>query len=309
MQQHRSKLPYILIAIVLLGVLLGVILTIKTNKRVATNQAIQVVAGENFWGSLVSQLGGTKVHVISIISGSNLDPHEYESNTATARAFANADYVILNGAGYDSWGDKLLSANPSTHRRVLNVAAFLGKKPGDNPHFWYSPAYVNAVVGRMEQDLIAERPTDAPYFRQRLQTLDASLATYQNRITAIKQRFAGTKVAATENVFQYLADAAGLDLISPKPFIQAIAEGDNPPASSVATFQQQLKDGQAKLLVYNKQTVTPLTMHMKLLAEENKMPVIGMTETIQPSNATFQNWMNAELVNLENSLNSQISGK
>ena len=42
------------------------------------------------------------------MSDPNADPHEYESNTADAREFATANYVILNGAGYDSWGDKLL---------------------------------------------------------------------------------------------------------------------------------------------------------------------------------------------------------
>src|SRR5271169_788214 len=87
---------------------------------------IQVVAAENFWGSLVSQLGGSRISVVSVVSDPNADPHEYESNAGTARIFTTANYVILNGAGYDSWADKLLSAGTNTNRKVLNVADLLG---------------------------------------------------------------------------------------------------------------------------------------------------------------------------------------
>ena len=70
---------------------------------------IQVVAAENFWGSIAAQLGGTHVNVISIVTDPNADPHEFETNTADALDFAHANYVILNGAGYDTWGQKLLA--------------------------------------------------------------------------------------------------------------------------------------------------------------------------------------------------------
>lgn len=269
---------------------------------------IQVVAAENFWGSLVSQLGGSRVHVISVVSDPNADPHEYESNADTARAIANAQYVIENGAGYDSWADKLLSASSVPSRKVLNVADLLGKKEGDNPHFWYDPVYVDQVVAQMESDLIAVDPAGASYYQSQYAALQQSLAPYQNRILSIKQQFSGTKVAATEDIFAYLSDAAGLDLVSPPAFIQAVAEGNDPPAASVAEFQNQLKGGGITLLAYNQQTVTPITETMKKLAASESIPVIGITETIQPPDTSFQDWMNAELISLENALNAKALG-
>jgi len=274
-----------------------------------TVKPLQIVAGENFWGNLVSQIGGSHVQVLSVVSDPNADPHEYESNTSNARAFANADYVILNGAGYDSWGDKLLSAGSKPSRKVLNAADLLGKKEGDNPHFWYNPSYVNQVIEQMEQDLIALDPTNAAYYKENYQTLQSSLAEYQNRISSIKQQFGGTKVAATENIFAYLADAAGLNLVSPPEFTKAVAEGNDPPASSVVEFENQLKSGDIRVLVYNKQTVTPLTESVKKLAADQGIPVIGVTETIQPPNMSFQDWMNSELILLENALNSKAHGQ
>ncbi|HUD10670.1 MAG TPA: zinc ABC transporter substrate-binding protein [Candidatus Saccharimonadales bacterium] len=305
----RSKKPVIGLVVLVL-IVIG--LLVLTNKRPANNTAstkVQVVAAENFWGSLVSQLGGNRVHVTSIVSDPNADPHEYESNATDARAVATANYVILNGVGYDDWGNKLLSAQLNPQRKVLTIGTLVGKKEGDNPHLWYNPTYVNLAVVQMDKDLIALDPAGKTYYQLQLKQLQVSLAGYQNRIKSIKQRFGGTKVAATEDIFAYLANAAGLDLVSPEPFIQAVAEGNDPPTDSVVQFQQQLQSGQIKALVYNEQTVTPLTTSMKQLATDQNIPVVGVTETIQPPDTTFQEWMNAELINLENALNANKLGQ
>src|SRR5438552_16955919 len=95
---------------------------------------LQVIAGENFWGSIAAQLGGSHVVVTSIVTNPSTDPHEYESSATDARAFATADYVILNGAGYDNWGQKLLSANPSQNRKVFTVAELVNKRAGESPN-------------------------------------------------------------------------------------------------------------------------------------------------------------------------------
>src|ERR1700758_1263495 len=72
---------------------------------------VQVVAAENFWGSIAAQVGGSHVDVTSIIVDPNADPHAYEPTTQDARTVADAQYVIYNGVGYDPWMDKLLQAN------------------------------------------------------------------------------------------------------------------------------------------------------------------------------------------------------
>ena len=254
--------------------------------------------------------------MLSVVSDPNADPHEYESDATDARAVATANYIIENGAGYDSWMDKLVGAganspagNFASGRTTLNVANLLGKKDGDNPHFWYDPDYVNTVAAQMEKDLAAIDPAHASAYGANYTALQTSLATYQNRIASIKQQFSGTKVAATEDIFAYLANAAGLDLVSPPAFTQAVAEGNDPPASSVVAFENQLKAGGIAVLVYNEQTVTPLTDNMKKLAAEQNIPEVGVTETIQPPDMSFEDWMNAQLVALQNALNAKTLGQ
>jgi zinc/manganese transport system substrate-binding protein len=270
---------------------------------------MQVVAGENFWGSLISQLGGTHTQVLSIVSDPNADPHEYESNSANAQAIANANLVIVNGAGYDDWALKLISASNNPNQKVLNVADLLGKKQGDNPHFWYSPYYVNETVKAMFSDLVSIDPTNTAYYTQQYASLNSSLGQYNSRISEIRHQFAGTRVASTESIFEYLANATGLDLVSPPAFMEAVAEGNDPPAQSVVQFQQLIQNGNVSVLVYNAQTVTPLTQDIKAMAAAKGIPIVAVTETIQPPDVAFQDWMNAELISLQNALNAQALGQ
>jgi zinc/manganese transport system substrate-binding protein len=267
------------------------------------------VAGENFWGSIATQLGGSHVSVTSIVTDPNADPHEYESNTQDARLFAQANYVILNGAGYDAWGQKLLDANPVTGRKVLTVAQLLGKKEGDNPHFWYNPTYVEEVANQITKDYQALDPTDSAYFTQQRAAFESTLSEYHQRIAEIKAKFAGQKVGATESIFVYMANALGLNLISPPDFMDAVAEGNDPPASSVVTFEQQIRQKQITVLVYNVQTVTNITNTIKQLAAQQNIPIVGVSETIQPPDASFQEWQVAQLLVLQNALNANALGQ
>ena len=44
----------------------------------SASSSINIVAAENFYGNIVSQIGGSHVNVTSIISDPNVDPHTFE---------------------------------------------------------------------------------------------------------------------------------------------------------------------------------------------------------------------------------------
>ena len=86
--------------------------------------------------------------------------------------------------------------------------------------------------------------------------------------------------------------------------IQSVAEGNDPPASAVATFQSQISGNQIKVLVYNVQAATAVTTNLKTLATARHIPNVGVTETLQPGNLTFQDWQLKQLQGLEAALKS-----
>ena len=281
---------------------------------ISAASVIPVVAAENFWGSLISQLGGNQTSVLSIVTDPNADPHEYEANASDATAIANAQFVVVNGVGYDDWALQLIAASNNPHQLVLNVGNLVGVSVTGgivtgNPHMWYNPAYVNETVAAMYSALVSIRPSSAGYFQENYATLNVSLGELYGRANQIKAQFAGTEVASTESIFVYLANYTHLDLVSPPEFMQAIAEGNDPSAQSVVDFQCQLESGKVSVLVYNEQTVTPITSQMKLIAVEHNVSIVGVTETIQPSDVSFEVWMNSEYLQLQNALNAKALGQ
>jgi zinc/manganese transport system substrate-binding protein len=264
---------------------------------------VEVVAAENFWGSIATQVGGDHAHVTSVIVNPATDPHDYEPTPADAKGIAGAQYVIVNGAGYDAWAPKLLAANPVAGRVVLTAGDLIGKKEGDNPHMWYSPIYVERVVDKIASDLAAIDLGDASYFDERRAAYQGTgLKAYYDTINAIKTKYKGTPVGATESIFSYLATDTGLDLISPPDYLKAISEGTDPSPADKATVLKQINGKMIKVFVFNSQNSTPDVQAVIQQANAHAIPVMTVTETLAPANATFQAWQVKELRALQAAL-------
>jgi zinc/manganese transport system substrate-binding protein len=258
--------------------------------------AIQVVAAENFWGSIAAQLGGKRVHVVSVIANPATDPHSYEPTAADARTFAGAQLVIVNGIGYDPWAPKLIDANPVRGRVVLTVGDVVGIKPGGNPHRWYSPSNVRQVMAAIVRDYAKLDSKDAGYFRQEQIVFETrGLAQYDRLIATIKRRYQGVPVGASESVFAPLAQALGLKLVTPHSFLKAISEGTEPTAGDIATIDGQIAHRQIKAWVFNSQNSTPDVKRITDAAGKKGIPVTTITETLTPPSATFQDWQSRQL--------------
>ena len=273
------------------------------------SKVIQVVAAENFWGSIAAQLGGDRVHVDSIITNPETDPHDYEPTAADARTVTTAQYAIVNGIGYDAWADKLLSTNPGSGRTELKVGDLVGIKPGGNPHRWYSPDNVHQVIEQVTADYKKLDPADAGYFDQQKTTFETrTLAQYNQLISDIRSKYAGTPIGASESIVTPLAEGLGLTMATPESFLDAMSEGTDPTADDKATIDRQIRDKQIKVYVYNSQNSTPDVVSQVKLARSEGIPVATVTETLAPAGDTFQQWQVAQLQGIEAALH-QATGK
>jgi zinc/manganese transport system substrate-binding protein len=268
-----------------------------------SSDRLQVVAAENFWGSIAAQLGGDRVEVTSIITNPAADPHDYEPTSDDARTMAGAQIAIVNGIGYDTWAQKLLEANPTPGRVILNVGDLLGLKTGDNPHQWYSPRSVERVIAQITADYERADPGGRAYFERRQAAFESkSLARYKQLIHRIKTRYSGVPVGASESIFAPLAPALGLRLITPAGFLNAISEGTEPTPSEKATTDQQITGHQIKVWVYNSQNATPDVHRLNDEARAAGIPIATVTETLTPAGANFEAWQARELEGLRSAL-------
>jgi zinc/manganese transport system substrate-binding protein len=267
-----------------------------------SGRVVQVVAGENSWGSIASQLGGAHARVVSIITNPETDPHDYEPTAGDARTLATAQLVVENGVGYDPWVKKFLAAD-SSDPTVLSVGDLVRVPDGGNPHRWYNPTDVQAVVAELVRDLQQLDPADSSYFAaQQTRFNTTALADYNATIAAIKTKYAGAKVGASESIFEMLAPALDLDLITPSSFLKAISEGTDVSAADKQTIDRQIKNHEIEIYVYNSQNVTPDVQAQLALVKAQKIPYATITETLTPENASYQEWQTIQLRGIEAAL-------
>ncbi len=259
----------------------------------AQGTPIPVVAAENFYGDVVQQLGGAHVSVTSILSNPDQDPHLFEASPKTARDLHQAALVVYNGADYDPWMDKLLAASKNDRRVSIVAADLMGKKAGDNPHLWYDPQTMPAVAKKIVATLDRLDSAHKAEYDANLARFLASLAPIDEKVNALKAKYAGVAVTATEPVAGYLCDAAGLAMRNTR-FQLSVMNDTEPAASDIAAFEQDLRHKRVRVLIYNAQAVTKLTERMLGLAKQSNIPSVSVTET-QPAGKTYQQWMSTQV--------------
>ena len=266
-------------------------------------EPVRVVAAENVYGDIASQIGGSNVAVTSILSNPNQDPHEFEASASTARAIADAKLVVYNGADYDPWVARLLTTSSSQPREAIEVAQLVQKKSGDNPHLWYHPAAVDALAAALAAQLIRLDPAHREDYAGRLATFQSSMRELHDRIAALRKKHAGTPVTATEPLFDYMAEALGLEMRNGR-FQLAVMNGTEPSAAAIAAFEKDLRTRAVRVLLYNRPTGQALAERMRTIAGEVGVPVVAITET-EPTGQRYPHWMLSQLDALERALDRQ----
>jgi zinc/manganese transport system substrate-binding protein len=267
---------------------------------VAAAAPLPLVAAENVYGDVASQIGGPAVAVTSILHRPGQDPHLFEASASVARAVADAAITVSEGGGYDPWMASLLAASPRAGRRSIVVAGLMHSPAGSNPHLWYDPATMPVVAAALAQAMADLDPADAPRIAVRRQAFKDSLNALGAKIAALRARFAGAPVAATEPVFSPMAAALGLSMHE-APFQLAVMNGTEPAASAVARFEDDLRGRRVRALLVNTQVSDAAAGRLASLARQSGVPVVGVTETL-PEGQTYQSWMLGELGALEAAL-------
>ena len=302
----NKKIITILGVILILIIIGGAYELLHRSELVTSSSSkIQIVAAENFYGDVAKQLGGDHVSVVSILSDPNVDPHEYESNVSDAVSVSRANIVIENGLEYDTWMDKLLSASPNKNRIVLVEGKIASNPLPDNPHVWYGVNNMPAIAKSITDSLKKIDPADASTFDHNLSAFDNSLYPLTQKMSDIKAKYNGVPVGLTETIYLYQTGPMGLNVLTPLEFERAIAEGNDPSVADVKKANDQVASKQIKVLIYNAQTVTPITTNLQNEAKANNISVVPVTETM-PQNKTYQTWMMDQLNSLQKVLQQVV---
>jgi zinc/manganese transport system substrate-binding protein len=269
---------------------------------------INAIGAENEYANVLSQIGGRYVHVSSILNNPNTDPHTFEASPSVASEVSAATLIVQNGVGYDTFMNKIEAASPNANRKVIVVQNLLGL-PDDtpNPHLWYNPKTMPAAATAMAADLSALQPAHKAFFDANLAKFDASLTPWFNAIAQFKATYAGTPVAVTEPVADYMLQAMGMNILTPFVFQADIMNGVDPSPQDISLENGYFTGHKVKVFCYNQQVVDALTTSIRQTALKAGVPVVGVYETMPTPGYDYQSWMLAEIHAIEKAITSKIS--
>ena len=269
---------------------------------------ILAVGAENEYANVISQIGGRYVAVGAIESNPNTDPHTFEASPSIAHEVATARLIAQNGVGYDTYMNRIEAASPSSSRKIIDVQKLLGLPDSTpNPHLWYMPRTMPAVAQELVKDLSAIEPAHAAYFAANASRFDASLAPWYAALKTFAAKYPHTPVATTEPVGDYMLQAAGTVNLTPFTFQADIMNGVDPSPQDV-TLQNGLFSGhKVKVFLYNQQVTDSLTQTLLARAHQDRIPVVGVYETMPVPGYDYQSWMLAEVHALQKAVANGVS--
>lgn len=265
-------------------------------------QAVVVIAAaENSYAQIAKRLGGDNVIVEPLMPFPNQDPHLFSAGIKQAKALSNADIIIFNGAGYDTWVENLLIAKNNKHQRVIKVADLFPELASKNPHLWYAPGMIPLLASKLSEQLIAQDPKHKVEYENRLKLVLRDEALWQAQLKQFKAKNTGKAILMTEPVAALLTDELGLKTLVPE-FSQKMMNEATPSPQEYIEFQSAIKERKAKVLIVNQQMVSPEVDEMRGLAKKYNVPIVSVTET-QPLDQDYFSWMGRQLHAIDEALN------
>lgn len=252
----------------------------------AASDKLNVVTTLDFYGETAKAVLGDHGTVTSLVTSPNVDPHDFEATTKTAKIVSKADLVIYNGAGYDNWVKKL------NGKKYLSVADVMKVKEGQNEHLWYDPTTMEKLADRLATEFGKMQPKNKVAFKKNATKYKKTLAKLTQTLDKIKQNSNNQKVAVSEPVFDYSLKKMGYKIAN-SHFAKATEEGSDPSYSDIKKLQNDIKNKKIAFFVQNTQSDSSVIKNIVSLCKENNIPVVKVTETL-PKNKTYVTWLQSQ---------------
>jgi zinc/manganese transport system substrate-binding protein len=238
----------------LLALITSMFLLINT---VHAADKLAVVASFSILGNVVSQVGGDRVHVSTLV-GPDADAHVFQPSPNDAKAVARANLIVVNGLGFEGWIDRLIrNANYKGQIVVASQGVKARHLPGDDkdktdPHAWQDPTNVAIYVRNITDGLSRLDPAGATIYHanatrylQALMEVDVWAAKQFAQIPP-KKRI----VITSHDAFGYFGAHYDIRFLAP----QGISTESEASAMDVARLVRQIKLGRIRAVYMENMT-------------------------------------------------------
>lgn len=207
---------------------------------------IPVVASFSILGDIVSNVGGDRVAVQSLV-GPDQDPHVFEPAPADVAKVEHARLLVLNGLGLEGWMARLskssgykgmvLVASKGMHARTMPAEDGNGRET--DPHAWQDPTNVILYVKNIAAALTRLDPAGATVYRANAANYTAELKALDTwaRQEYAKIPKAKRRVITSHDAFGYHGRHYGIEFLAP----QGVSTESEASAKDVAALIKQMK--------------------------------------------------------------------
>lgn len=263
---------------------------------------------------LASEIGGEFAEVQNI-TPAGAEAHDYEPTPRELTAIEGSHLFIINGAGFEAWGEDIVAQLDPTRTIVVEAGEDLAsleateeeheeEEPAGHdygavdPHVWLSPVLAAQMADVILEGFVAADPAHEAEYTLSAETLKAELvqldADYRAGLTSCARRDIITSHAA----FGYIADAYGLRQVS----IRGLSTEEEPSAQELAEISQFAKDNNVKYIFF--ETLVSPKLSETIATEVGAQtlvlnPLEGLTNEEMSAGKNYLTEMRTNLANLQ----------
>jgi len=218
----------------------------------AASPTLKVMAVETFLTDMAQNVAGNRLTVSALLPY-GVDPHSYEPTPGDVAEVADSDALIVNGAGLETFLDKLLQS-AGGKRKIIEAAAGLtsretregelvdDKHHEGDPHFWLDPNNVIKYVENIRDGLSQVDPIGAMAYAANAEAYIAQLRELDAWIAGqVKQVPENRRLLVTNHEsLGYFADRYGLRIIG--TIVPSVSTGASPSAQQLARLVDRIKE-------------------------------------------------------------------
>lgn len=187
------------------------------------------------------------------VSVSNLTPpitgclHDYSLTAADMKKLSSANVFVANGAGMESFQERVMAQYPRMRVIQLSQGIPLIKEPGQeegNPHVWVSISNAIIQVKTLSDALQQVDPVNAKLYRTNTDEYVAKLEALREKMRTALLPYKGTRIITFHEAFPYFAREYDLE-------VAAVVErepGSEPSARDLAETVALIKKEGVKYL-------------------------------------------------------------
>jgi zinc transport system substrate-binding protein len=189
------------------------------------------------------KIGGDKADVKTLVPAGT-EPHDWEPSVSDIVTLENADIFIYNGAGMESWTDRVLSSLKNKQLIALEASKGVplltgsGETAASDAHVWLSPQNAKTELSNIKDTYIQADPANASVYEANYQkyaaAFDALDKKYRDTLAACPKK----DIVVSHEAFGYLCAAYGLHQYALEG-LQADSEPDPARMAEIINFVNQ----------------------------------------------------------------------